>query len=163
MPDMDELFKKLESAEKKLQLLQDKEDIRDLMSRYAFNADLRRLDNFIKLFTDDMMFITDGQGPNAPPMNKHELKDYLDRALPKPHPGVQHLQLDYVITVNGDKATATGYQVLTGHNEGKFRINRCAMRTFDFRREGGVWKISKMVAYSTANAPDCQKQVPQTW
>lgn len=163
MPDVDELSNRLELMEKKVQVLQDKEEIRDVLSRYAFNVDLYRLDHYLRLFADDMLFVTDGPGEDIYARSKKELKDFLEEVLPKPHPGMQHLQLDYVITVTGDTATATGYQLLTLHENGKFGIMRCALRTFDFRRVDGVWKITKTISHSTGNAADCQKQIPQSW
>jgi hypothetical protein len=168
MSNADELSKKLESMEKKLQLLQDKDDIRDVLSRYAFNVDLRRLDHYLRLFTDktaqgDMIFLTDGPGEDTICRSKKELGDFLESVLPKPHPGMQHLQLDYVINVTGDTATATGYQLLTVWENGKFGIMRCALRTFDFRREDGIWKIVKTVSHSTAEGGKCQTHIPQSW
>jgi len=165
MTNIEELSEKLEKMEMKLQMLQDKEEIRDVLSRYALNVDLYRLDNYLRLFTDDMLFVTDGPGEHTYARSKKELKDFLEGVLPKPHPGMQHLQLDYVINVTGDTASATGYQLLTLHNKenGRFGIMRCAMRTFDFRRVDGVWKITKTISHSIANAPDCQKQVPASW
>ena len=163
MEKIDALSKKLELMEKQVLILQDKEEIREVLSRYAFNVDLYRLDHYLRLFTDEMLFVTDGPGEDVQCKSKQELKDFLEAVLPKPHPGMQHLQLDYVINVDGDTATAIGYQLLTLHENGKFGIMRCALRTFDFKRVDGIWKITRTISHSTGNAPNCQKQVPQSW
>ena len=52
----------IKSLTDRLQILEDKEAIRDLLARYAFNVDLSRFDAFFKLWTDDAVFITDGPG-----------------------------------------------------------------------------------------------------
>ena len=168
MSAIEELYKKLEAMEKKVQLLEDKEAIRDVLSRYAFNVDLHRIDHYLRLFTDntkpgEMIFLTDGPGEDTICRSKRELGEFLESVLPKPHPGMQHLQLDYVIAVTGDTAQATGYQLLTLWENGKFGIMRCALRTFDFCREDGIWKIVKTVSHSTAEGVKCQTHIPQSW
>jgi ketosteroid isomerase-like protein len=153
----------LEILKKKVQMLEDKDAIRDVLSRYAFNVDTNRIDHYLRLFTDDMLFVTDGPGEAIYCRSKKELGDFLREVLPKPYPGMQHNQLDYVINVDGDTAKATGYQILTLATGDKFEIQRGAMRTFKFRRVDGIWKITETISHSTANEPDCQKQIPDNW
>ena len=51
MADEKRLVQELEKLKQRLQILEDKEEIRQLLSRYSYNADLSRNDGFVRLFT----------------------------------------------------------------------------------------------------------------
>ena len=160
MADDTGLAKELEALRKKVQILEDKEAIRDMLARYAFNADLNRTQNFLKLWTEDGLFVTDGGGKLHVLKGKEEIGRYLDTSG---HQTItnrsQHLQVDYIIQVDGDTATATGYQLLTVRLEGGFGIRRCAFRIFHFRRVDGRWLIKESKSLAIGG-PECQQFIP---
>ena len=53
MVEEKQLAQELEVLKKRLQALEDKEAIRDVLVRYYFNADLNRTDAFLDLWTED--------------------------------------------------------------------------------------------------------------
>jgi uncharacterized protein (TIGR02246 family) len=153
----------INSLKNRLQILEDKEAIRDLLARYAFNVDLSRFDAFFKLWTDDAVFITDGPGEAIQKRGKDEIREFLSGVLPKSNAGSQHLQLDYVIEISGNTAMATGYQLISIQQKDRVGIARCALRSFVFKREDGKWLIKEAISRSTANDAECQKLVPADW
>ena len=138
-----ELAQELKALKERIQILEDKEAIRDVITRYAFNADLNRIDSLLELWTDDCTFNSD-RGRVTIYKGKDEIEAYLREPL---HQSItnrsQHLQLDYIIKVDGDTATATGYQLLTLRWDGGFGIIRGAFRVFHLRRVNGTWLIRR--------------------
>ena len=157
------LMQELEGLKKKLQILEDKEAIRDVLARYAFNADLNRTENFVKLWTDDGTFTSDAAGKKLVFKGKKEIGNHLLDPLHQSYTNrSQHLQVNYVINVEGDTASATGFQLISRRWEGGFGIVRCAFRSFRFRRVDGRWLIQESISIATGE-PDCQKLVPMEW
>ena len=56
MADQEQLMQEFEKMKERLQVLGDKEEIRDLLCRYSYNADLGRDDGFVQLFTEDAIW-----------------------------------------------------------------------------------------------------------
>jgi uncharacterized protein (TIGR02246 family) len=144
------------SLERRLQILEDKEAIRDVLSRYAQTVDLKRMDAFFDLFTPDGTLVTDGPGTVIRKQGKEEISAYLQPFLQKI---TQHIQVDYVIDVDGDNAKAVGYQLITETREGASRIARCALRQFLFRRIEGNWKIAEAISRDIAKTAECEKLI----
>jgi ketosteroid isomerase-like protein len=159
MANDEQLAKELDVLKKKVQILEDKEAIRDMLVRYAFNADLNRTENYLKLWTEDGVFATDVEGKLVVSKGKDEIRRILLNPI---HQAItnrcQHLQLDYIIQVEGDTATATGYQLLTQRWEGGFGIFRCAFRAFSFRRLDGRWLIKETKSIGIGK-PECQQLI----
>ena len=156
------LSQELETLRKRLQILEDKEAIRDVLARYAFNADLNRNDNFLKLWTDDCTFETDAGGLTIMKGKDEVMAHMLDTVHQSVTNRSQHLLLDCLINVDGDTATAAGYLLLTERWDGGFGIFRCAWRTFRFQRVDGAWLIKEAVSRSIGEA-GCQELIPTEW
>jgi hypothetical protein len=152
--------KELAHLRKRVQIFEDKEAIRDVLTRYALNCDLCRYDDFVKLWTDDAVFITDGPGATVIKKGKNEILSYLTGLLPKSNAGTQHLQLDYIIKITGNTAVAIGYQLISISKTVPPAIARCALRSFGFQRIKGDWLIKEAVSRSITNEIECQKLFP---
>lgn len=157
---MTDIEAELKALQEKVHLLEDKEKIRDLLARYMFNIDLRRYDNFMKLWDEDSVFTTDIAGGAVSNKGKDAIRAFVV-GLPKAY--MQHLQLDCIIEVHGDNATSTGYQLIPIFDNGNFVILRCSFRTFNFRRIDGEWKITETVSRNITNEAECNKLIPQDW
>jgi ketosteroid isomerase-like protein len=153
-------LKELAQLRKKLKTLEDKDAIRDVLTSYALNCDLCRYDVFVTLWTDDAVFITDGPGTTVTKKGKNEILSYLTGLLPKSNACTQHLQLDYIIKIKGNTATATGYQLISISKSEIPAIARCALRSFAFQRVKGKWLIKEAVSRSITNDIECQKLFP---
>ncbi|MDD4860030.1 MAG: nuclear transport factor 2 family protein [Dehalococcoidales bacterium] len=151
---------KLAALEEKVQELADKEEIRDLLARYSFCCDLNRNEDLVNLFTEDGVFATDTEGVWSSHKGRPAIMKYFNLPL---HQELvfksQHLLLDNVITVNGNKATAVGYILLTDKWVGGYDIFRCAIRSWAFQRVNGHWLIKD--AKSVAMGNGCEKLVPK--
>lgn len=146
-----------ESLEERVQVLEDKDAIWSILSRYSLNVDIGRAESFLRLFTEDCVFATDLGGKISYRRGKKELAEMVAGGPP---PKGQHLQLDYHINVDGDTATAIGYQVLTGLRDSKLSINRAAFRSLKFRRVSGTWLIREVYTISIDNEAEYLKVLP---
>ena len=146
----------VESLKKRIQVLEDKDAIWSILSRYSLNVDLGRAENFLKLFTDDCVFATDLSGKISYRRGKEELGEMVS----KPPPKGQHLQLDYHIIVDGDTATAFGYQNLTTQKETSVSLTRASFRYLSFRRVDGTWLIHEVYTIGINNEAEYLKMLP---
>ena len=162
----------LEELKQKLQVLEDKEEIRDLISQYSYNADLGRNDAYIQLFSEDGEFNLYSIEFDALSVVKKQkavekfkgharLKELLEAAGHQSFTNMsQHiLNLALKIDIDGDKATATGYDIGTVRWQAGFNIWRCAMRKWDFRRIDGRWLIENTESIPIGD-PECQRLIP---
>lgn len=146
----------IELLKRKIQVLEDKDAIWSLLSRYSLNVDLGRAENFLRLFTDDCVFATDIGGKISYRRGKKELAEMVA----SPPPKGQHLQLDYHINVDGDTATAVGYQDLTSLRGNSVNLGRAAFRFLKFRRVEGVWLIQEVYTIGIDNEAEYLKILP---
>lgn len=159
MADDKQLAQDLEALKQRLQVLEDKEAIRDVLTQYSLNADLDRTDTFLKLWTEDGTF---DLGPQMgiwhgrDQIKQHVMNAPFHRSITTRS---QHLMLDFEIDVDGDTATAAGYVLITVRWQAGWGIARCVIRTFRFRRVKGHWLIQESVSRETGD-PECQKLIP---
>ncbi len=153
------LAQELETLKRKVQLLEDKEAIRDVLVRYAFTSDLHRTENFLKLWTDNLIFNADVAGKVDVVKGKDELRKHTSGRLRETVPIRAHLQVDYHIEVDGDTAVATGYQLIPQRWEGGYGIWTCSMRQFRLQRVDGRWLINEAISRLIGGS-DCQNLVP---
>ena len=132
---------------KRIEVLEAREDISSLISRYSLDVDMDRTEDMLKLFTDDCVFGTDISGQMVYQHGKQELKE----KFATPPPKSEHLQLDFVINVEGDTGTAYGYQLISSSKNNAVSIGRVALRTFSFQRVNGVWLIKEAIAGNVDN------------
>ncbi len=159
MGDNEQLSQELEALKQRLRMLEDKEEIRDLLARYSFNADLNRNDALVKLWTDDGVFNLESGIWKGRSQIKQMLEGPVHQSITKRS---QHLMLDYKIDIHDDIAVAAGYVLVTVHWQGGFGIFRCGFRTFKFQRVEGRWLISESISRATEN-PECDSLIPRHW
>jgi hypothetical protein len=150
-------IEEFESLKRRVQVLEDKDAIWSILSRYSLNVDLGRAESFLRLFTDDCVFATDLGGEISYRRGKKELGEMVAGGPP---PKGQHLQLDYHIQVEGDTATAVGYQVLTGLRDKSLTLNRAAFRSLKFKRISGTWLIQEVYTIGIDNESEYLKVLP---
>jgi len=143
-----------------VRLLDDEAALRDLIMRYAFLQDLGRFDELLELCTDDVERVLCGT------LDQHARgRDDLRAKLAEPVAvagtnGVlegadvrsRHLITDEVIRVadDGEHAAAIAqFAVVLTPAEGEFRHGQHeGTYRFDFRKEGGTWRLSRQVVDS---------------
>ncbi len=107
-----ELSNRLESVEKRLQVLEDTEKVRECMSRYGFNADLGRSMDWVNTWTDKGVY-------DLGPARRFEgSEDLLYGVItdPRGHKTIenksQHICVNFYIRVDGNKAWAEFYSIV---------------------------------------------------
>jgi len=159
MDNQNKLFEELNELKRKVQIIEDKEAIRDILIKLGFNGDLNRNDAYLKYWTDDCVFT---HLPEGTYKGKDQIKKEL--LLSKQHQlltnNSQHLFLNYKIDVNGDSATAVGYILVNARLYQSLGIARCGMRSFKFRRIKGQWLITESASVEIGN-PECHKLIPE--
>jgi ketosteroid isomerase-like protein len=132
----------LDEIGKRLQRLEDREAIRELVARYGQVVDDRDLDGVEALFTDDAVFRTQGGEMNASGLSA-VMDNFRGRFQAMTASG--HFVHDHIISLEGESA-ARGF--VTSHAElvrsGESFI--VAMRYRDqYRRVEDTWKFSERV------------------
>lgn len=137
-----DVTERLDALEREVRVLRDKEAIRDLLSTYAFNADVGRIDEYLDGWTNDGVYdvMEDMQlrgreaiaGLLTPPDGFH--KQQLENRS-------QHLVANLFIAVAGDTAWAEGYSIVTIAADGAFRIFSAAYNRWEFARADSGWKM----------------------
>lgn len=158
----------LAALKKEIQLLRDKMDIQDVLWRYGLRFDLDRKDEWFELFAEDCQFSSDVpgfllelngfdeikahygnqsmQGPGEPSGGEEQEGDNAQKGS-----FTGHIDLAGVIKIEGDNATAVGWQVGTG------------VRTWQLRRTNGTWLITGTASRRLENKERCREVVPENW
>jgi hypothetical protein len=133
----------LDAIERRLQLLEDERELRNVLARYSFNADLGREREYADLYTEDGAI--DLQDLGLPRYQGREtiygefITDPGARALAG---RTQHHAAPTVFHIDGDEATGEGYSIMLCHNDdGSIDIPHANYSHWTFRRVDGEWKI----------------------
>lgn len=139
-----DIVERVAALEAELRRLRDMEEIRHLLSTYAFNADLGRAEEYLDGWTDDGLY-------DLSETMRFEGREQLG-ALVKDPGGMhkqmlenrsQHLVANLVIKVDGDTAWAEGYSIVTVAREGAVQIFSAAYNHWDFVRRKKGWVMSR--------------------
>ena len=132
-------------------VLEEKEAIREVASRYCFLVDGGRFEEWVKLFADDGVFEIIGAKPRV----GHEAILALIRSLPtneKGLPGFKHCVMNDVIEVAGETARAQWYLLLL--RDGKPIQVEVAGRYEDkLVKRGGHWLFQERKVYFDFGRP----------
>jgi hypothetical protein len=147
----------LAELEHRARLLQDVNEVKRLQRIYGYYLDRSDWENVVDLLTDDA---TAEYGSSGVYVGKESIRKLLyaigyDRAgLP---PGLlrEHMQFQPVVTLSPDGQTARGrwrvFALLGQH--GEYARWQAGPYENEYRKENGVWKISKIRWYETFTVP----------
>jgi SnoaL-like domain len=150
MTTIDDLEARLHALEasllRRLQILDDERELRMLLARYGFNADLGRSDAFVSLFTDDavMDLYPDRLDPHLF-VGHPELMTFITGPGHKSIEGHCQHQMEgppMIFYIDGDEATAEGYAVTYVLGDRTPRVFSNSFNRWAFRRVDGEWRIS---------------------
>jgi hypothetical protein len=127
------------SLEQKVQLLADREEIRDLIATYAHRAAHRR--SMADLFTDDGAFINrpDAKTPPMEVRGRAALDTYFNGLGGQPQQPLPMIH-NFLISVEGDEARALSSIEVRIVNNGRI-VDGSGYYQDRFRRENGRWKF----------------------
>jgi ketosteroid isomerase-like protein len=137
-----------ESTEIRLQRLLDKEEITNVLLEYGRSLDARDFATYSSLFATDGEWVG-GFGTVKGPAN---IKALMEKTLGSGgnKSGNYHLLSNFVITVNGDTATAWSRWTFVQPGERGASIAQAGRYEDQFVRENGAWKFKRRTAASDA-------------
>lgn len=144
------------SIESRLQVLEDREKIRELMIDYGRTLDQRDFAGFARLFTEDAEY--GGGGNNDITKGAEAISRLLADILRKNPTGVKspnfHLFSNETIQVNADKAIglSKGVFVVPGDKNQPDMVMLATYRDV-FVRRGGVWKFKQRIVHGDIPSP----------
>ena len=105
---LDDAFARAEAVQRQLQLLEDQAAIERLQRAYGYFVDKSMWEEVAKLFTADGTLEIGGRGVFVGPERVLQYMHFLSKDGPQPGTLSNHLQLQPIVTVNPDGATAHG-------------------------------------------------------
>lgn len=147
---------RLEALEAKVATLSAERELRELLSRYSFTADLGLGDDWVALWTDDGVYdIGTGntgtyQGSFDGAARLHDLitGDGMPPTLKSQH----HTLGPLVFEIDGDVAFAEGYSVTFVERPDGIETWNLGFSHWSFRHEDGRWKIHHRYRREASNA-----------
>src|SRR5690625_451865 len=98
------------TVEQRLQILEDERELRDLLSRYSFNADLGRTKEYSELYTEDGAIDLRDMGLERYKGKQSILKDFISQPAAADVAGRSfHHAAPTVFHIEGDDATGEGF------------------------------------------------------
>ena len=159
---------RISALEARLQELEADRTIRELLSRYGFNADQGRNEEWVALYTDDAVLdialdhswrgsvlLSDGAppgdaAPHADDIVRREGHDELRRFIldPKLHKRIEgrclHLMnVNLVTHITGDTAIAESYNLTIVRDGSEMRLMNAAVNRWELNRVNGRWLICR--------------------
>ena len=121
-------------------ILEEKDAIRDLMSRYCFHVDDCEFDKFATLFATDGTF---EPGPQGKYQGREAIRKFIASVVPRAGegPARKHCTMNHLISVNGSEARADSYIVVLRESDNGI-IPSLAGRYEDLLiKEDGEWRF----------------------
>jgi len=137
-----------ESTEAKLQRLLDKEEITNVLLTYGRSLDARDFATYSSLFATDGEWVGGFGTVKGPAAIKALMEKTLGTGGNKS--GNYHLLSNFVITVDGDTATAWSRWTFVQPGERGAAIAQAGRYEDIFVRENGAWKFKRRTAASDA-------------
>ena len=124
-------------------ILEEKDQIRELLSRYCLHYDEAQFDRWLALWTEDAVFDIDGQVMRG----RADLEGFTKAApLVDGRPPMKHLVMNEIISVDGDTATASCYLlVVRKAPDGGLVASTAGTYADQLVKREGCWYFSRRV------------------
>jgi hypothetical protein len=148
LPDPPDLRERIKRLEERVRHLEDERELRDLLSRYSFGADVYRGMDWVELFTKDGVYDLGTQNVEGAYTGRFEghadlLELVTGHGMP-PEGQSQHHLGPAVFRVDGDDATAETYSITYVRDDPQtVRVYCLGFSRWIFRRVGGRWRIAE--------------------
>lgn len=134
----------LEELERRLTTLEDREAIRELIARYAYEVDCGEPPDWATVFSADVEMEAGKLGVSR---GLAEIERRFTRAehLDAIREGSQHAYSNVVVDleVTGDSATAWGYACVHVKRNGRWEIHTLGVNRWRLRKQKGRWKFTE--------------------
>ncbi len=149
----DTLEARIEKLEARVRELEDERAIRELLARYGFNADCKRNQAYVDLFTQDgAIGVSAGGDDTKTWRGKTEIAEFINDPSQHSSPGFwgrsMHMQGNNVaVHIDGDTATVNSYSVVLVRG-GSAHLGAPALLTagnnqWVFKKIDGAWFIKE--------------------
>jgi ketosteroid isomerase-like protein len=167
------LLAKVEELTGRVRALEDEREIRELLSRYGYNADAGRDEAYLDLFTEDGAYdISMGESHSAYPTivrfeGKDALRDFIKdpRAHHRPDYYRQSLHVqgnNVAVHVEGDTAVVNSYSiVLRRSQDSNAYLHAAGTNQWLLKRVDGSWRIKERRRREMAH-PDTDENLSAT-
>ena len=138
---------KLDDLVKRIERLEAESEIRKIVDDYCLKQDKRQLDAFLSIMTDDFCLTFPGWNLNL--QGKENIKKFYEDVI---YPGNEynlHQVTNLDIKVNGSKAEAESYHILHIKTVKGDLQEAYGRYQFQFRKEGGRWKLARVDTFAT--------------
>ena len=144
----DGLGDRIEQLEAQVRRLEEERDLRELLARYSFTADLFRGQPWVDLWTDDGVYELSAEERADGHPQRYAGRDELmalitGPGMPPPGRSQHHTQGPLVFRIDGDRAVAEGYSVTYVNRPSGNEVWNMGFSRWTFRRVDGVWKIER--------------------
>lgn len=135
---------RLLALERRVQALEDELAVHRVIVRYGFAVDAGDAEATGALFTEDTRFdvdrrrIMEGRDGVEAMVRGERHQSYL--------PNCAHAIGPAVVTIRGDRATATGYTRIYLRSGDEIRLFRLAFNRWELERRDGHWQIARRVS-----------------
>ncbi|HEX3947060.1 MAG TPA: nuclear transport factor 2 family protein [Acidimicrobiales bacterium] len=146
MTDQATSEERIARLEERLQLLEDERELRDLMTRYSFTADLYRGQPWVDLWTPDGVYDLGTQNAEGGYSGRFEGSEQLlalitGEGMPPAGRSQHHVHGPVAFQIDGDRAVAEGYSVTYVLRDEGTEIWTIGFSRWIFQRVDGRWKI----------------------
>ena len=131
------------TLEERVQQLEDERELRELLARYSFNADLGRHREYSELYTEDGAIDLRGQGMERYEGRESILNDFISGPRASSRVGKAfHHAAPTVFHIDGNTAEAEGYSLMwVLQDDGAVTVANANYSHWKFRRVNGTWYI----------------------
>ena len=138
---MDDLRQQLADLAGRVRALEDELAIHRLIVRYGLAVDVGDADGAAAVFTEDTVYDVDG------PLVMHGRRGVREMVGGPRHqamlPNCAHQIGPAVVSLDGDRATATGYSRVYVRHHGAIGIHRVSFNRWELERVDGEWLIAR--------------------
>lgn len=126
----------------RLQALEDREAIRDLIARYGPLADSGEAGDLAQLWTSDGIYAVGGMGEAQ---GHTAIAGLIEGVVHQKlmQDGCAHVLSPIAIELDGDDAVAVGYSVVFRHDAGEFVVERVSANRWSLQRGPRGWQVHR--------------------
>jgi uncharacterized protein (TIGR02246 family) len=140
----------LESLMRRVQALEDERAIQAVLTRYGFAVDAGEAEATMALYAEDCHIEIDGIAVmEGREQTRNIVESEVHQAI---LPNCAHIMGPFVVELDGDRASATGYATVMVKEDGVTGIWRLAYGRWELERREGRWQIVTRISRSVGRA-----------
>jgi len=145
----------METLEVRVRRLEDQRAIQDVIYNFSWGTDRNRRETFLDVFTDDALLhfkpgpgVPQGSLPPEPIIGREQLIAFYERRQRGQDPWPKHVNVNAIIKVDGDEATAESAIIFFLERAGVAELVSTGRYLDKFRRcADGKWRIYERIGH----------------